>query len=58
MEDPHVGPGSGGAEAGKDGTEIGLPVESISLEKTVSGKRQDGFWVPGSPRCPCLRPKH
>lgn len=42
MEDPDVSLGRGGAEAGKDDAETGLPVEAISLEKTVSGKRQDG----------------
>lgn len=42
VEDPDGGLGSGGAEAGKDDVHAGLPVEAISLEKTVSGKRQDG----------------
>lgn len=37
-------------KAGKDGAEAGLPVDAISLERTVCGKGQGGSCPP--PRVP------
>jgi hypothetical protein len=54
---PDEGPRAGEVESGVGDSQAGLPVEAVSLEKMMSGKRQ-GVWGPRPPwGAPCSIPQ-